>query len=148
MLTYVPVNFDAYRRIRRHLHWTLQCLVGFADRDGRCFPSIRKLGEVAGLSKSTAGRHLAELERCGALSRKRRRGGVYIYSIAARFLPLSHGRSGGVPRARTEEYPAKNKSDSVDSPWKQRMQGWRKSRFWLPQWGPKPGEVGCFAPVG
>jgi hypothetical protein len=32
-------------------------------------------------------------------------------------------------------------------PWEQRIESWRKSRFWLPQWGPKPTEAGCFVPL-
>jgi hypothetical protein len=34
--------------------------------------------------------------------------------------------------------------------WRARIGGWVRSggRFWLPQWGPKPGETGCFAPIG
>ena len=31
--------------------------------------------------------------------------------------------------------------------WQARLRGWRQSRFWLPLWGPKPTEPGCFAPV-
>jgi hypothetical protein len=30
--------------------------------------------------------------------------------------------------------------------WQARLRGWRTSRFWLPLWGPKPSEPGCFAP--
>ena len=41
MLAFVPVTLDLYRTVRRHLHWTLQNLVAFADRTGRCFPSVR-----------------------------------------------------------------------------------------------------------
>src|SRR3954454_22133516 len=155
MLTYVPVVFDAYRPLKAHLRWTLQCLVAFADTAGRCFPSVRKLAEVTGLGKSTVSRHLVELEKARALSRERRPGGVYRYRIDARFLPatrVSHARKAAVPRARTEEQPTKNRSDSLnfssDAPWKQRLHGWEKSRFWLPQWGPKPNEAGCFAPIG
>jgi DNA-binding transcriptional ArsR family regulator len=164
VLTYVPVVFDVYRPLKPHLRWTLQCLVGFADIAGKCFPSVRKLADVTGLAKSTVARHLTELVKAGAITRQRRRGGVYRYQIEARFLPatragaaqVSHARRAAVPRTRTEEQTIKNKTlrvgDSLDStistPWKQRLQGWQKSRFWLPQWGPKPGETGCFAPIG
>ena len=155
MLAFVPVAFDLYRPLRPHLRWTLQCLVGFANHAGRCFPSVRKLAEVAALSKSTVSRHLRELAKAGAITRERRPGGVYRYRIDVRFLPLnrvSHARKAAVPLARREEQPTKNRGDSVDflgnAPWKQRLQGWQKSQFWLPQWGPKPGEAGCFAPIG
>jgi DNA-binding transcriptional MocR family regulator len=65
----------------------MQCLVSFADRTGRCFPSIRTFARHAGISKSAAGRDLAELEVTGLVTRKRRPGGVYIYRIDRRFLP-------------------------------------------------------------
>ena len=32
--------------------------------------------------------------------------------------------------------------------WEARLRSWRTSRFWLPLWGPKPTEPGCFAPAG
>jgi DNA-binding transcriptional MocR family regulator len=151
VLAYVPVNFELYRSVSAHLRWTLQCLIGFADKTGRCFPSVRKLAEVTGISKSTVSRHLQQLARSALISRERRPGGVYRYQVDARFLPLSHARKTAVPRAPTEEYPIKKTGDSPlldDERWPLRLQGWQKSRFWLPQWGPKPNEAGCFAPVG
>src|SRR3954447_26732390 len=110
MLTYVPVVFDVYRPLKPHLRWTLQCLVGFADRTGRCFPSVRKLTEVTGLAKSTVARHLTELAKSGMITRQRRPGHVYIYRIEAKFLPaarVSHARRATVPQAKTEEHPFK-----------------------------------------
>ncbi len=53
MLEYVPVRFDLYRTVRAPLRWTLQCLVAHADRTGKCWPSVRRIAEVAGMSKST-----------------------------------------------------------------------------------------------
>jgi DNA-binding transcriptional ArsR family regulator len=151
MLDYVPVTFYLYRAVQPRLRWTLQCLVGFADKTGRCFPSVRKLAEVADLSKSTVSRHLAALARTGLISRERRPGGVYRYQIDRRFLPLSHSRTPAVPRARTEEYPTKKKSDSLDAlievPWTQRVRWWLERKCWLDNWGPKPNEPGCLAPI-
>src|SRR3954468_12466996 len=118
-------------------------LVGFADHSGKCFPSVRKLSDVSDIPRSTVSRHLTELVKCGAITRTRWPGCVYTYQIDARFLPatrVSHARMAAVPRARREEQPTKNRSDSLDlsgsTPWKQRLTGWEKSRFWLPQWGP------------
>jgi hypothetical protein len=31
--------------------------------------------------------------------------------------------------------------------WEARLRSWRKSEFWLPLWGSKPGEAGCLVPV-
>src|SRR6476661_6200284 len=87
MLAFVPVAFDLYRPLKPRLRWAMQCLVSFADHTGRCFPSVRTLARHAGISKSAAGRDLAELTEAGVISRKRRPGGVYVYRIARRFLP-------------------------------------------------------------
>ena len=87
MLAYVPTVFDLYRPLKPRLRWAMQCLVSFADHAGRCFPSLRTFATQAGISKSAAGRDLAELEAEGHLTRTRRPGGVYVYRIARRFLP-------------------------------------------------------------
>ena len=199
MLAFVPVTFDLYRTVRRHLHWTLQNLVGFADHDGKCWPSLRALVAATGRPLSTVGRHLAQLAADGIITRQRRPGGGYTYRIEARFLPAmrgeSHERKQGVPRARTEENPGKKiRDDSIrgslpahlvigrageqiphhqnergagakryqkhnppnqipddlhdDTPrWEARLRAWQKSRFWLPFWGPRPTEPGCWAPI-
>jgi DNA-binding transcriptional ArsR family regulator len=170
MLTYVPVRFDAYRPLKSHLRWSLQCLVSFADRAGRCFPSVRKLATFAGLSKSAVSRHLAALEREGAITRRRRPGSVYEYQIAARFLPrapVSHQRAEGVPQQSGQETEPSKQIERArprarfakpglieglpdpNEQWQQRVRTWLKSggKFWLPAWGAKPNEPGCLAPA-
>ena len=87
LLSFVPIHFAVYRPLKPRLRWAMQCLVGFADHAGRCFPSLRTFAVQAGISKSAAGRDLAELEAEGHLTRTRRPGGVYVYRIARRFLP-------------------------------------------------------------
>ena len=187
MLSFVPVTLDLYRPLKPRLRWAMACLVSFADHAGRCFPSLRTFAVQAGISKSAAGRDLAELEAEGHLSRTRRPGGVYIYRIARRFLPrwareqVSQHRDrkrkawrgrrtevspGGVPERGTEEKPLKeNQEDGAParqrfaksqlgygaviddrSRWEARLRSWRQARFWLPLWGPKPDQPGCFAP--
>jgi len=166
MLEYVPVRFDLYRPLAPRLRWTLQCLVAFADRTGTCWPSVRKLAEVSGVSKSSVSRHLAALVRSGVISRQRRPGGSYIFHIAARFLPasakVSHSGSRTVPPAPKEENPIKktfaksfkegsdvgheNVAHDDSSRWEARLRGWHKRRMWLPFWGPRPDQPGCWAP--
>jgi DNA-binding transcriptional regulator YhcF (GntR family) len=190
LLSFVPVHFDTYRPLKPRLRWAMQCLVSFADHAGRCFPSVRTFALFVGISKSAAGRDLAELEALGHLSRKRRPGGVYVYRIARRFLPqwakeqVSQHRdrkaqaqqarraeqaAKGVPERGTKENHlrktkekarARNRfgnsgireagglPDQTDQ-WRARIGSWIRSggRFWLPQWGPKPSEPGCFAPA-
>ena len=103
----------------------------------------------------------------GVIARQRRPGGVYAYFIASRFLPaqrgVSHQRERGVPCTRTEEQKGKKTGYAQArfaksgisfgeipddrAKWEARLRSWRTSRFWLPLWGPKPTEPGCFAPV-
>ena len=167
MLAFVPVTLDLYRTVRRHLHWTLQNLVAFADRTGRCFPSVRVLAAATGTPRSTVSRHLAQLAQEGVIQRQRRPGGVYRYVIAGRFLPamrgVSHSREKGVPPAGREEKAGKKtgyararfarsgvsfgEMPDERAKWEARLRSWRQSRFWLPLWGPKPTELGCFAPA-
>ena len=155
MLAYIPVRFDLYRAVRPALRWTLQNLVAFADRSGRCFPSVRKLATVTGISKSSVSRHLAELAHAGILTRQRKPGGVYAYQIDSRFLPaareVSHKRDRAVPLSRTEEHLTKKTSEFHDdsAQWRARLGAWQSSggRFWNAFWGPKPTEPGCFAPM-
>ena len=61
MLAFVPVTLDLYRSVRRHLHWTLQNLIAYADRSGKCWPSVRTLSATTGTPRSTVSRHLAQL---------------------------------------------------------------------------------------
>jgi DNA-binding transcriptional MocR family regulator len=167
LLAFIPVTLDLYRTVRRHLHWTLQNLVAYADRTGRCFPSVRTLAAATRQPRSTVSRHLAQLAKDGVIARQRRAGGVYAYVIEARFLPaargVSHQRERGVPPARREENSGKKtgyararftkpgvsygEMPDERSKWEARLRSWQQSRFWLPQWGPKPSEMGCFAPI-
>jgi len=169
MLAFVPVAFDVYRPLKPRLRWAMQCLVSFADCAGRCFPSVRKLAAFAGLSKSAVSRHLRDLVECGVITRRRRPGGVYDYEIDRRFLPrapVSHPRAEGVPQqpgqetdplkqtreARTRARFANRGVSFGEIPddrakWDARLRSWRKSGFWLPLWGAKPGEAGCMAPL-
>ena len=167
MLAFVPVTLDLYRTVRRHLHWTLQNLVSFADRSGKCWPSVRTLAKATGTPRSTVSRHLAQLAQEGVITRQRRPGGVYAYVIEKAFLPamrgVSHGREKPVPPVRTEEQLGKKtgargarfvkrevsfgEMPDDRAKWQARLRSWQQSRFWLPLWGPKPSEPGCFIPA-
>lgn len=166
MLTFVPTVFDLYRPLKPRLRWAMACLVSFADRAGKCWPTCRKFAEFADISKSAAQRHLAGLVEAGVVTRKRRPGRGYEYEIDARFLPrapVSHFRKVDVPlpagqetepgkqtRSRTRFADRKVSFGELPderSKWQARLRSWRKSRFWLPIWGAKPGEVGCMIPA-
>jgi hypothetical protein len=177
MLAFVPVTLDLYRHVRRHLHWTLQNLVAFADHAGKCWPSVRTLASVTGTPRSTVSRHLAQTGAGGhnhAPATPRR---LLRLTIKKAFLPaqrgLSHQRKSAVPRVRTEEKSGKEtgalarrfaRSGASDflstssfggglpdmtSQWRKRIESWATSggRFWLDSWGEKPGQPGCMVPA-
>ncbi len=150
MLAYVPVIFDAYRLLRPRLWPVMQVLVAHADRAGRCWPSVRRIADLTGVPRSTVSRYLAALERAGHLSRTRRPGSVFVYQIAARWLPaaVSQRNRSSVPAHPPKNDPAKKiLAGQDDSRWEARLRGWQRRKMWLPFWGPKPTEPGCFAPA-
>ena len=107
MLSFVPVTFEIYRPLKPRLRWAMQCLVSFADHAGHCFPSIRTFAVHAGISKSAAGRDLAEAR---LITRKRRPGGVYVYQLPGGFC--RDGRASRCPRPET----AKLRHGTPDAP--------------------------------
>lgn len=48
------------------------------------------------------------------------------------------------PHHANDEAPAET---MPPTPWANRMRAWRKSGFWMPAFGPPPGEPGCFVPA-
>ena len=167
MLAFVPVTLDLYRTVRRHLHWTLQNLVGVRRPHRQVLPPL-------------SGRSPRLLGRPGARSRvtwrnwppraSSRVSGVLAAATPTLSRPASCRRSAGCPigaigvshrreqKNRQVRKPGAHAPDFVDRKvsfgeipddhvkWQARLRSWRTSRFWLPLWGPKPGEAGCFAP--
>jgi hypothetical protein len=153
----VAVPFDAYAALSRAEHrWLMTCLARYCDREGRCWPSMRQLAADARMSLASVCRYLAAMAALGVFQRERRPGGRYRYTLAESYRPRwpgggVSGQKHGVPARGTQEAnPGKYKrfaQDFHEVPWVQRLDSWQKSQFWLPQWGPKPGERGCLAPV-
>ena len=161
LLSFVPVTFDLYRTVRRHLHWTL-AEPRRLRRSRRQVLAQRPHPRCHhGTPSSTVSRHLAQLAKEGVITRQRRPGGVYAYIIAARFLPAGEGcptARKGCPTARTEEQAGKKTGyaqaqfaksgvsfgeiPDERSKWEARLRCWRQSRFWLPLWGPQPDRAG------
>jgi len=161
MLKFVLYTFERNAGLPRYLRDSAARMVSFARADGVCWFSVRTFARIAELSKSTAQRHLDELTQSkhGFASRRRIAGGGYEYKIDRRFLArgaVSHGRVSPVPRARPKEEVVKNKKNfgiryegelpDERALWPHRMRSWKKSGFWLPSYGPRPGEPGCLAP--
>lgn len=47
---------------------------------------------------------------------------------------------------RRAEPPKSGPPTTPAEPWEQRMSGWHGRKFWMPMWGPRPGEPGCMVP--
>lgn len=151
----LAVPFDAYAQLPSPQHrWVLMALARYADREGRCWPSMRQLARDARMSKSSVCRYLADLSQLGVFSRSRRPGGRYRYEICSQYHPQWSGASAvrrlkpAVPdEAMQKVIPSKHQTIPDDSSkWEARLRVWHKRRFWLPYWGPKPSESGCWAP--
>ncbi len=172
----IAVPFDAFQALPRPEHrWLLTCFSRYVDRAGAAFPSLRQLARDARMSLASVCRRMAELEQLAVFQRQRKPGGRYHYVLADAYRPRWPGRdlgrvSGlkqGVSQGETSQQvdPAKHQEDArarrrfarkdvslvelLDerSKWEARLRSWRRSHFWLPLWGPKPTEPGCFAPA-
>jgi hypothetical protein len=152
----VAVPFDAYASLPNAQHrWLLTCLARYADRHGRCWPSMRQLAVDARMSLASVCRYLRSMADLGVFQRLRRGVSRYVYTLAEAYRPRWPGRVSAPKRsvsgAGTQEAnPTKQTrflQDFPEAPWEQRIESWRNSRFWLPQWGPRPSEPGCWAPL-
>jgi DNA-binding MarR family transcriptional regulator len=79
-----------------HIH-VLVGLLSFADRSGRCWPSLRRIAEVVGMSLSRVQRAIIEMEKAGHLTRRRRFGNSCVYRLARRFLATFQKRNTKTP---------------------------------------------------
>jgi hypothetical protein len=167
----IAVPFDAYAALPRSEHrWLATCLARYTDRDGKCWPTMRQLAADARMSLSTVSRRLKEMADLAVFQRTRKGVGRYVYQLAEAYRPRWLGRVSAekcsVSQGETPEQakPEKQREgarardrfarsgvsfgEMTDerSKWEARLRSWRQSRFWLPLWGPKPTEPGCFAP--
>jgi DNA-binding transcriptional MocR family regulator len=171
----VAVPFDAYQALPcAKSRWLLTCFSRYVDRAGKAFPSLRQLAWDARMSLASVSRYMTALERLGVFQRQRQPDGRYRYVLAEAYRPRWPGRAGrgvsaarqGVARAETTEQaePTKQREGARArgrfakpgisfgeipddrAKLEARLRSWRQSRFWLPLWGPKPTEPGCFAP--
>lgn len=174
MFATVSIPFSEFQSLpTAQDRWALTALVRYANKAGECWPTLRALASDLGVSESTACRWLQRLNTFGVFAERVRRGnGRYRYRIAERFRPrwpsadrLAGRQSGLAQPARQESKTIKHEevprqrgqfanrglsfSEMPDerAKWDARLRGWQTKRFWLPLWGPKPTEVGCFAPL-
>jgi len=162
----VAVPFAEYAALPRPEHrWLLTCFSRYVDRAGKAFPSLRQLARDARMSLASVSRYMTALHELGVFQRQRMPGGRYLYQLAEAYRPRWPGRvpaeKRGVSRAETQEAnPTKqiekrfaNRGGSFGelpddhAKWEARLRSWRKSGFWLPLWGSKPGSPGCMVPL-
>ena len=167
MFSIVAVPFEDYAALPSPTHrWLLTCLARYADRAGCCWPSMRQLATDARMSVSTVCRRLKEMADLAVFQRRRKGVGRYVYTLAAAYRPRWPGHVSAekhrVSQAETQEAnPTKHEKrfgksgitegglpDQTDR-WQARVRSWIKSggKFWLAEWGEKPGEAGCMVPV-
>jgi hypothetical protein len=167
----VAVPFEDYAALPSSAHrWLMTCLARYADRSGECWPTMRQLAADARMSLSTVCRRLKEMADLNVFQRTRKGVGRYVYKLAETYRPRWPGRvsaekrrvsGAGTPGqveptkqvegARARARFADRRVSFGEIPderakWEPRLRSWRESRFWLPLWGPKPNEPGCFAP--
>ena len=170
MFQIVAVPFEDYAALPSPAHrWLVTCLARYADRQGRCWPSMRQLAVDARMSVATVCRRLAELAQRGVFQRERLPGGGrYRYTLAEpyrlRWPERVSAAQNRVPQVGTPEQarPVKHVEgerfanrrmsfgelpDPFDR-WQARVRSWVRSggQFWLADWGPRPTEPGCFVP--
>jgi len=159
----VAIPFDAFQSLPcAKSRWLLTCLSRYVDRDGKAYPSLRQLARDARMSLSSVSRYMTAMEQLGVFQRQRQPGRRYVYTLAEAYRPRWPGRPKPTVSAekqavsRVETHKAKPDKyiektyefDPIRTQWNARLTSWRKTggRFWMPLWGPKPTEPGCYAP--
>lgn len=175
MFAIVAVPFDAFRSLPSPQHrWLLTCLCRYSDKTGKCWPNMRQLADDARMSLSTVCRRLREMDDLAVFHRERQGRGRYVYTLTEAYRPRwpkpeGNHRAAGECRpdsaappgvSGTEQRVSQAETQKANPPkhdkilpddrqkWGPRLRGWTKRRFWLPLWGPRPDEHGCFVPAG
>ena len=104
MLNAVVLPLDVVSRLEsRHLK-LISVLLSYADRNGRCWPSLRTIAKTAGETLGWVQRNLSEMQSLGYFTRQRKLGS-YVYQLAAKFFQK--------PRRLASESPLKAAAGNV-----------------------------------
>jgi hypothetical protein len=169
LFSIIALPFDSFQALPcAKSRWLLTCLARYTNRAGEAWPTMRQLAIDAAMSLASVSRYLKAMHEEGVFQRERLPGGGrYRYTLAEPYrlrwperVSLAQNRvspAGTREQARPEKHEerarfAKSGVSFGELPderakWQARLRGWRTKRFWLPLWGPKPTEPGCFAPV-
>jgi len=128
---------------------------------------MRQLAIDAAMSLASVSRYLKAMHEEGVFQRERLPGGGrYRYTLAEPYrlrwperVPVVQNRvspAGTPEQARPVKHGKRERfanrggsySELPDdrAKWQARLRSWRKSRFWLAQWGGRPDEAGCIVP--
>lgn len=158
MFAIAAVPFDDYDAldIADGPRWLLVRLARYADREGKCFPSMRTLAAAAKKSLATVCRWLKQLYDLGCFTRSREAGRVYRYTIAEPYRlrwrdppeGVSPAVKQGVSHGATQEaYPIKDEEGArEDLKWRAALRRLHEHGLWVASLGPLPGQAGCRAP--
>ena len=169
MFSIIALPFDSFQTLPcAKSRWLLTCLARYTNRAGEAWPTMRQLAIDTAMSLASVSRYLKAMHEEGVFQRARLPGGGrYRYTLAEpyrlRWPERVSSAQNRVSRAGTPEQarPAKHEErarfadrrvsygelpDPADK-WRARLRGWRNRGFWLADWGAKPGEAGCIAPV-
>jgi hypothetical protein len=168
LFSIVAVPFDTYQALPcAKSRWLLTCLARYTNRAGEAWPTMRALAKDAAMSLASVSRYLRSMAEAGVFQRERLPGGGrYRYTLAEPYrlrwperVPVVQNRvspAGTPEQARPVKHGERERfanrggsySELPDdrAKWQTRLRSWRKSRFWLAQWGGRPDEAGCIVP--
>jgi hypothetical protein len=140
--------------------WLLVRLARYADREGRCFPSMRTLAAGARKSLATVCRWLRQLCEAGCFTRTRKAGRVYHYTLAEPYRlrwreqpkpaagqGVSPPQGGVSQRAKQEAASSKHEESAREEmKWRAALRRFFEHGQWVTRHGPPPGQPGCLAP--
>jgi Helix-turn-helix domain len=154
----VSFDFAAYQHLEPGPYKLMHALARRGNGDGEARPLYRQLAADIGRSVATVSRWMAALHEAGCFTRRRMAGGGrYLYIIAEAYrLRLPNVKKRFPQRARQQVSTSNNYQNNVGGEagahvddrdnWPARIRWWREKRAWMPFWGPKPNEAGCWAP--
>lgn len=119
---------------------------------------MRQLAQDARMSLASVCRYLRSMAELGVFQRKRQGVGRYHYALGTTHIPSWRARvppaERRVPQDEKQQASPQSKGKAIVDfvgqddalKWEARLRGWHKRKLWLPFWGPKPNEPGCWAP--
>lgn len=122
MRSYVTIPTAEIPRLKNSHLKLLAVLLEFADRNGKCWPSLRAIAKASGMSLSRVPKSLSQMESLGYFERTSR-AGSFVYQIAKRFLvkvkstiaiqPRDDRRKSGNCPLDSQGYPQREATNAI-----------------------------------